>query len=511
MSSFNIAQHALWLDPLHPLAAPEHAQLALAGLSVHRLHTLEDIQKQLTDADWVIVRLDGSLERLQSVMALQVQANLPVPVICRVDRQHLSLAVQAMRVGAYHVMAADEWTVPAWQAALHKPEQKNQNAAPSAHASVPQRSVVYVDPVSRHLLALAQRVAKAQVTALIEGPTGAGKEVLARVLHESSNRAKGPFVGLNCAALPEQLIDDMLFGHEKGAFTGAHKEFKGLFEQAQGGTLFLDEIGEMPMHLQAKLLRVLQERQLTRLGAERSVAVDVRVVAATNKDLRQAIVTREFREDLYFRISTFKLRVPALRDRPGDILPLVAQLLARHAKDESFTVSAQAQSMLLSYSWPGNVRELENVVQRAVVLCTDAQIDAIHLMFDDAQYYGAPPKPESIARPDAHAVESDFLQDTRKVFGPPTAQYANGAHDKSELVCEEEFTALFQGPPAPGAVGHLQTAVKSNEHQLIMAAIQGTESRIEAARQLGISPRTLRYKLAKLKGGQESPSMALAR
>jgi two-component system response regulator FlrC len=156
-------------------------------------------------------------------------------------------------------------------------------------------------------------VAKAQVTALIEGPTGAGKEVLARVLHESSARARGPFVGLNCAALPEQLIDDMLFGHEKGAFTGAHKEFKGLFEQAQGGTLFLDEIGEMPMHLQAKLLRVLQERQLTRLGAERCVTVDVRVVAATNKDLRQAIVAREFREDLYFRISTFKLRVPPLQ------------------------------------------------------------------------------------------------------------------------------------------------------------------------------------------------------
>ena len=511
MSSFNTAQHALWLDPVQALAAPEHAQLALAGLSVHRLHTLEDIQKQLTDADWVVVRLDGSLERLQAVMALQVQANIPVPVICRVDRQHLSLAVQAMRMGAHHVMAADEWTVPAWQAALHKPEQKNQTTAPAAHAPAPQRSVVYVDPVSRHLLALAQRVAKAQVTALIEGPTGAGKEVLARVLHESSNRAKGPFVGLNCAALPEQLIDDMLFGHEKGAFTGAHKEFKGLFEQAQGGTLFLDEIGEMPMHLQAKLLRVLQERQLTRLGAERSVAVDVRVVAATNKDLRQAIVTREFREDLYFRISTFKLRVPALRDRPGDILPLVAQLLARHAKDESFTVSAQAQSMLLSYSWPGNVRELENVVQRAVVLCTDAQIDSIHLMFDDAQYYGAPPKPDLLARPDAQPADSSFLPDSRTVFGPPAPQYASRAHEKTELVCDEEFKALFQGPPAPGTFGHLQTAVKSNEHQLIMAAIQGTESRIEAARQLGISPRTLRYKLAKLKGGTEVSSMALAR
>lgn len=499
MSSFNIAQHALWLDPLHPLAAPEHAQLALAGLSVHRLHTLEDIQKQLTDADWVVVRLDDSLERLVAVLNVQQQAQMAVPVICRVDRQHLSLAVQAMRLGAYHVMAADEWSVPAWQAALHKPDQKGAQAP--AQAPVPQRSVVYVDPVSRHLLALAQRVAKAQVTALIEGPTGAGKEVLARVLHESSNRAKGPFVGLNCAALPEQLIDDMLFGHEKGAFTGAHKDFKGLFEQAQGGTLFLDEIGEMPMHLQAKLLRVLQERQLTRLGAERPVAVDVRVVAATNKDLRQAIGTREFREDLYFRISTFKLRVPALRDRPGDILPLVAQLLMRHAKDSVFTVSAEAQALLLSYPWPGNVRELENVVQRAVVLCPDAQIEAMHLMFDDAQIEPAQPQQPAQQR-------APVPTESASHSGPR----ADAPYEMHGPLCEEEYKALFQLPHnGTGGVGHLQTAVKTNEHQLIMAAIQNTESRIEAARQLGISPRTLRYKLAKLKGGNDMSSMALAR
>ena len=504
MSSFNIAQHALWLDPVHPLAAPEHAQLALAGLSVHRLHTLEDIQKQLTDADWVVVRLDDSLERLQAVLSVQQQAQITVPVICRVDRQHLSLAVQAMRKGAYHVMAADEWTVPAWQAALRKTDVKTSAPIASTQPPAVQRSVVYVDPVSRHLLALAQRVAKAQVTALIEGPTGAGKEVLARVLHESSNRAKGPFVGLNCAALPEQLIDDMLFGHEKGAFTGAHKDFKGLFEQAQGGTLFLDEIGEMPMHLQAKLLRVLQERQLTRLGAERPVAVDVRVVAATNKDLRQAIGTREFREDLYFRISTFKLRVPALRDRPGDILPLVAQLLLRHAKETVFSVSAEAQALLLTYPWPGNVRELENVVQRAVVLCPDAQIEAMHLMFDDTQMEAPAPAPAPAPMPyraqalaEAHNLPTSNAQAPYEMHGP---------------LCEEEFKALFQSSATGiGAIGHLQTAVKSNEHQLIMAAIQNTESRIEAARQLGISPRTLRYKLAKLKVGSDMPTMAMAR
>jgi two-component system response regulator FlrC len=266
--------------------------------------------------------------------------------------------------------------------------------------------------------------------------------------------------------------------------------------------LFLDEIGEMPMHLQSKLLRVLQERQLTRLGAERPVAVDVRVVAATNKDLRQAIGAREFREDLYFRISTFKLRVPALRDRPGDILPLVAQLLLRHAKDNVFTVSAEAQAMLLSYPWPGNVRELENVVQRAVVLCPDAQINGMHLMFDDAHEEATPVPSSPLQHTTAHLAARSLLPESD-----------DAPHQPQNPLCEDEYKALFQShmSSAASGAGHLQTAVKSNEHQLIMAAIHNTESRIEAARQLGISPRTLRYKLAKLKGGNELSSMALAR
>jgi len=209
-------------------------------------------------------------------------------------------------------------------------------APPLEHRAAPAepgvRNAVFVDPASRHLLALAQRVAQAEVTTLLVGPTGAGKEVLARVLHEASPRARGPFVALNCAAMPEHLIEDLLFGHDKGAFTGAHRDHKGLFEQAQGGTLFLDEIGEMPVLLQSKLLRVLQERQLTRLGGQSTVALDVRVVAATNKDLRQAMAAREFREDLYYRIATFRLQLLALSERRGDILPLALQCLAEHAR-----------------------------------------------------------------------------------------------------------------------------------------------------------------------------------
>jgi two-component system response regulator FlrC len=463
----------------------------------------------------LVIRHDTTLDLLQSCQNLMLRAGCALPVVCRVDRRHLELAVQAMRQGAAHVLATDDWSAASWQMAHQAIQALRLNSsaasmvarmAPPSEvvaAAAPQKSVVYVDPASRHLLALAQRVAQANVTALIEGPTGAGKEILARVLHESSKRARGPFVGLNCAALPEQLIDDMLFGHEKGAFTGAQKDFKGLFEQAQGGTLFLDEIGEMPMHLQAKLLRVLQERLLTRLGSERQVAIDVRIIAATNKDLRVAIADREFREDLYFRIRTFKLRVPPLRERKGDILPLVASLLLRHAPNaQEFTLSDEAQAQLLGYPWPGNVRELENVVQRAVVLCANQHIEVHHLMFDDATdlYMGL--SQELAPLPVTEPIPS---------FSAPYANHAKSAAPVSQFGMP---TTALPYPDTSNTednafIGsNLQEAVKTSEHQMILAAIQNTESRMEAAAKLGISPRTLRYKLAKLKA--ENGAMAWA-
>jgi two-component system response regulator FlrC len=361
-------------------------------------------------------------------------------------------------------------------------------------AEVKSKSYVFVDPISQHLLALAQRVAQTEVAALLVGPTGAGKEVLARVLHESSLRAKGPFVAMNCAALPEHLIEDMLFGHEKGAFTGAHKEHKGLFEQAQGGTVFLDEIGEMPIQLQAKLLRVLQEKKLNRLGSETSIDLDVRIIAATNKDLRQAILEREFREDLYFRISTFRLRIQPLKERPGDILPLVSQSLTRHAKGAiPLSVSVEAQQMLLQYPWPGNVRELENVVQRAVVLCTGRVITPAHLMFDEAQTMDMEALP--VAALVAPANE-------RPLWSTPVEVQSTPADIRPlEVVVTSPSPDSFMAPASSDGLlpSDLFSAVKSSEHQVILAALQATESRIEAAKKLGISPRTLRYKLAQLR------------
>jgi two-component system response regulator FlrC len=269
----------------------------------------------------------------------------------------------------------------------------------------------------------------------------------------------------------------MLFGHEKGAFTGAHKDHRGLFEQAQGGTVFLDEIGEMPIHLQAKLLRVLQEKKLNRLGGETSIDLDVRVIAATNKDLRLAIEAREFREDLYFRISTFRLRIQPLCERPGDILPLAMQALNRLAKESlPLSLSTEAQMLLQQYPWPGNVRELENVMQRAVVLCRGRVVTPAHLMFDENQPLFLEPLPQAPAVLQAvHVVEP----------AEPSADSFMASVSSNDL--------------KPQPAEDLFSAVKASEHQVILAAIQASESRVEAAKKLGISPRTLRYKLAQLR------------
>ena len=480
MSNSTHPLHALWLDPFRALRPQDQSALTDLGMDVHVVRTLDELGAPIRAGavDLVVVGLGQDCDLLQAVkdMIDACPSDCKRPsILCRVERRNLEVTVAAMRTGALHVIATDDWAVATWEAALHpvqQPEQDKNAETPVAKTSaVPAvRDVIYVDPVSRNLLALAQRVALANVNVLIEGPTGAGKEVLARVLHESSVVARGPFVGLNCAALPEHMMEDLLFGHEKGAFTGAVKDHRGLFEQAQGGTLFLDEIGELPMPLQSKLLRVLQERTLTRLGSERPVALNVKIVAATNKNLRDAIAQREFREDLYFRLSTFKLRIPPLHERKGDILPMVVRMLARNCANtqtQPWELTPDAQHALLDYPWPGNVRELENVVQRAMVISGDHVIDLQHLMFDDS------------------VNPLDFM-DGADLSMPRTA-YSPSYFDKPAV------------QPPSAMPQSLHATVNSSEFSVIQAALMESKSREEAAQKLGISPRTLRYKLARLR------------
>ncbi|MDG2338109.1 MAG: sigma 54-interacting transcriptional regulator [Gammaproteobacteria bacterium] len=318
---------------------------------------------------------------------------------------------------------------------------------------------IFVDPKSVGLLDLARRAARAEISILITGASGSGKEVLAHVVHESSPRASGPFVALNCAAIPESLIESTLFGHVKGSFTGAKSASEGYFEKANGGTLFLDEIGEMPLHLQSKLLRVLQENEVYRVGSTTATPLDVRVVSATNIDIKKSILQKTFREDLYFRLSGFRLEINGLSERTLDIEPLARLFLQKHSR-EAFEFSDGALRKLLAHSWPGNARELENVVSRAIILTPGLVITSDSLMLDDLVS-------EQASANDLNAADLE--------------QSFSSIDELSELLDTNAST--------------LQGAKIVSELKEILEALARNRSRAEAAEDLGISTRTLRLKL----------------
>ena len=240
------------------------------------------------------------------------------------------------------------------------------------------------DSKTYELLSLARRVANTDVTVFINGPTGSGKEVLANYLHENSTRNEQPFVAVNCAAIPENMLEAILFGHEKGAFTGASHANKGIFRASDKGTLLLDEISEMPLSLQAKLLRVLQERKVTPVGGQRDIDVDVRVLATSNRDMAYEVNQSRFREDLYYRLNVFPLQTRNLSSRKDDILPISIKILNKHIQEGASVpyLTSEARQLLLNHDWPGNVRELENTLQRALVLSNDNIIDDKSIMID---------------------------------------------------------------------------------------------------------------------------------
>ena len=297
-------------------------------------------------------------------------------------------AVEAMRKGAAHYLLKPLANPDELRLAVRRVLEERRVADEAAtlrqatEAGFPFGEIIAGAPAMQAVLELARSVAPADTTVLLTGETGTGKELLARAIHHWSPRADQAFVAVNCAALAESLLDSELFGHEKGAFTGALAQRRGRFELAHGGTLLLDEVGEMSPALQAKLLRVLQERTLERVGGTKTVTVDVRVIAATNRDLRQMVTATAFREDLYYRLSAFPIHLPPLRDRIADILPLaehrVREVSGRLGRPiQGFTPEATAQ--LQAYAWPGNVRELQNVVERALILCREDRVGLAHL------------------------------------------------------------------------------------------------------------------------------------
>lgn len=318
------------------------------------------------------------------------------------------------------------------------------------HSDDEGHGMIAVDARSCELLTLARRVAQSEATVMITGESGTGKEVLARYIHRHSPRAEYPFVAINCAAIPENMLEAVLFGYEKGAFTGAYKASSGKFEQAQAGSLLLDEISEMALGLQAKLLRVLQEREVERLGGRHAIALDIRVIATSNRDMLGEVAAGRFREDLYYRLNVFPMNFAPLRDRREDIVPLARYLAGRIAEASGRPppgLDESAVERLQSYDWPGNVRELDNVMQRALILRCGESVAAADLRFESRSELRREPQ--------------------------------------VELDCGRARLAMD---------------LKARELDLIVGALRAENgSRKLAAARLGISPRTLRYKIARLR------------
>jgi two-component system response regulator FlrC len=428
------------LDTLR--AAGLSALAAADAPSALNLLAAEDIGLVISD-----VHMPGAsgYELLSAIKRLRPY----LPVVLMTAYGTVAQAVAAMREGA------TDYIVKPFDAQALIDMAQRQLAA-----RVTPNELIAADPESRRLVGLARKIAENDATVLITGESGTGKEVYARFIRDNSARADKPFVAINCAAIPENMLEASLFGHEKGAFTGALAAHAGKFEQAQGGTLLLDEISEMDLGLQAKILRVLQEREVERLGSTRTISLDVRVIATSNRDLPEEARAGRFRADLFYRLNVMSLRLPALRERRGDILPLARRAMQACARagQAALSLSAQAEQKLMHYDWPGNARELNNIVQRAAWLAAGGSIDA-------ADLDTGPVDPS--AAPDAAAAVAVVAP-----AGAPLAAQETG----------------------------LDRDLKDRERELILATLRVTGgNRKLTAERLGISPRTLRHKLQQFK------------
>jgi two-component system, response regulator FlrC len=407
---------------------------------------LEVIQNNSIDmviSDVQMAKMDG-VKLLKRIKTIQAE----LPVILMTAYATVQQAVDVMQMGAV------DYLVKPFQ-----PEvlvSKVSQFLPTVLTET-DTGFVAIDNKTKEVMAIAKRVADSDATLLISGESGTGKEVLAQYIHQQSNRSKQPFVAINCAAIPENMLEAILFGYQKGAYTGAYKACPGKFEQAQDGTLLLDEISEMSLPLQAKLLRVLQEKEVERLGDQNSIALNVRVIATSNRNMRKEVAAGKFREDLYYRLNVFPMKMPALRERKEDIVPIAKYLLARAASENNVScpeVTTDICKTLQTYSWPGNVRELDNVMQRALILQVSGVITENEIQFEH------------------HSFQEAEL----------TNEYSND--DNMDM--DKENT--------------LGDDLKDREQNMIIEVLKETMgSRKSAAEKLGISPRTLRYKLAKMR------------
>lgn len=449
----------------HDLREALVTTLELAKFRVREADSAEQALARLAEDSVDMVISDVNMPGMSGHDLLgEVQRLYPgLPMMLMTAYGQISHAVSAMQSGA-----TDYLVKPFEPQVLVETVSRIVGGGQSKRADQP----VAEDPISKRMFQLASKVAASDSTVMISGESGTGKEVLARYIHQQSPRADQPFVAINCAAIPENMLEAILFGHEKGAFTGAHASSPGKFEQANGGTILLDEISEMELGLQSKLLRVLQEREVERVGGRKTIPLDVRVLATTNRELSEYVREGKFREDLYYRLTVFPMQWQPLRERPLDIMPLAQALLKNHSRKMKLTgigFAADARAALMAHRWPGNVRELDNAIQRALVLHQGNVIRACDLCLElgiTGQVTAAPP-----------------------VMDEPLPQLA-------------PEQAQASAPPAvefdePASLGD---DLRQKEFRIIIETLRRERGRRNrAAEQLGISPRTLRYKLAQMR------------
>jgi len=442
--------------------------LEITNFQVKAFETAESAIANIAKVNPDIIVSDVNLPGLSGIEFLRFvnQRFAGIPIILMTAFAEVNAAVEALKDGAVdYIQKPFSPDVLVNTIKRFLPQSDDDFCSPIAE-----------DAESKRTFQVATKVAQSDVNVMLTGPSGAGKEVLSRFIHRQSTRRDGPFVAINCAAIPDNMLEATLFGYEKGAFTGASQACPGKFEQAQKGTLLLDEISEMDLSLQAKLLRVLQEQEVERLGSRKTIALDVRVIATSNRNLFQEVQQGRFREDLFYRLNVFPIKILPLAQRPKDIVPLARALLAKHARKMQQPlpiIGKAAEKALEQYRWPGNVRELENVIQRALILNTgrELSIDSLHFEVGDSLEENRLASSTYFESSDEESHQ--IIQSDNDYAGHPIVE----EHDK-----------------------RLNSHVQNHEFQVILNTLNEQDgSRKKTAEILGISPRTLRYKMARMR------------
>lgn len=450
-----LKNNTLYIVDIQPHAY--HHVRSSDDMQVHHFSSAEHVFKHHEIPSLLLVDAELPDMSLAQFVARYHQLHPQTQIIVMVDAHQSQQASEALQLGAIDYLQKP-----------FTPAQLRQVILDTRQLLTPLDNLIAASNVSQKVLQLARRAAHTDASILITGESGTGKECLARFIHEHSPRNKGAYVAVNCAAIPENMLEAMLFGVSKGAYTGAIKSQAGKFELANGGTLLLDEIAEMPLTLQAKLLRVLQEREVERLGSHTRIPLNIRLIASTNRDLRQMVAQGSFRPDLYYRLDVLPLCWPSLRERPDDILPLAQHFLKKYAPDSDYQFSIQARHLLRQYRWPGNVRELENVIQRALILAK-----GLHL------------QPADLLLADEMSVAVATSVTPSNVFCP----------------AEQTTSVLTRTDKLPSSrASSLSGSKRLAEFQYVLEVLRHCEGhRTRTAAALGMTTRALRYKLAAMR------------